>query len=419
MNYIERTIESFITEISKSFKGILVTGNRQTGKSTLFKHLFPNLKVISFDDLFLIDLAHDDPITFMMLNQPPIFLDEFQYVPSLLGFIKKYYDQNNQKGLFVLSCSRSYTLSYLETYSLENIIAIIELAPLSLREIMGDRFNKPFVPTLEYIQERSKTSKQPNNIWEIIHKGGYPELYNSDVRWNEFYANYLRTYLERDVREQFREQNLEQFRKFMVACATRTGQMMNLSNIAQEVEINLKTIRRWIYILESTGIIFILKPFSNSILISTIKTPKLYFRDTGLAAYLTRWLTPETLEIGYMNGAFFETFVISEILKSYSNQGLDYHYFVSYYRGIVPLRHKVDGTLVKEYPKIDLIIEQGGTLYPIEIIKGSSVSLDQTFAYKVLDDIPNKKRGMGAIISMNSTPSALRDNILQIPCWYI
>lgn len=261
MNYIERTIESFITETSKSFKAILVTGARQTGKSTLIKHLFPNLKEISFDDPFMEDQARDDPITFMMLNKPPIFLDDIQYVPSLFRFIKMSCDQNNQKGLFVLSGSQPFRLIHLASDSLAGRIAIIELSPLSLREIMGDRFNKPFVPTLEYIQERSKTAKQPNNIWEIIHRGGYPELYNSNISWNMFYANYLRTYLERDVRELSAVQNLVQFRKFMVACAARTGQMLNLSNIAKEVGKDLNTIKHWISILEATGIIYYLNPF--------------------------------------------------------------------------------------------------------------------------------------------------------------
>ena len=214
-------------------------------------------------------------------------------------------------------------------------------------------------------------------------------------------------------------QNPDDFRRCMVAVAARTGQVLNYSNIADEIGKDQTTVKNWISILEASGIIYLLEPYQSSVLKRAIKTPKIYFRDTGLAAYLTRWLTPETLAVGAMSGAFFETFVISEILKSYSNRGIDYRYCVSYYRGKDKRRIKSDGQVVESEREIDLIIEENGVLYPIEIKQGTHVTADETAAFTVLDGIPDKKRGTGAIICTCPRPGALRENILQIPVWYI
>ena len=419
MEYINRTIEDIIEKSSNTFKAVLVTGSRQTGKSTLLRHMFPGRKEVSFDDPFIEEQAKTNPDMFMMLNTPPIFYDEVQYVPSLFRYIKMACDSSEDKGLFCLSGSQPLKLMELASDSLAGRVAIVEIPPLSLREINHDTFHQPFLPTLEYIQVRKETAQNPKNIWEIIHRGGYPELQDPDVDWAMYFASYVKTYLERDVRELTAVQDLDSFRRFMVACASRTGQMLNYSNIADEVGKDAGTIKNWISILESSGIIYILEPFSHSALKRVIKTPKIYFRDTGLAAYLCRWLTPDTLANGAMSGAFFETFVISEILKSYSNRGMDYRYFVSYYRGKDKKRIKTNGDVITEEAEIDFIIEQDGILYPIEIKQNSNVTADMTAAFQILDGIPEKKRGMGAVICMCPMPGALRDNILQIPYWYI
>jgi predicted AAA+ superfamily ATPase len=304
--------------------------------------------------------------------------------------------------------------------SLSGRISIVELAGLSLREIQRDTFDKPFLPTMDYVMERQKTARQPENIWQIIHRGSFPELYqNPELDWQQFYASYIKTYLERDVRELSAVQNLDVFRRFMVAVAARTGQMVNYANIANEVGRDAATIRNWFSILEASGIIYLLEPYTPSVLKRTIKTPKVYFRDTGLASYLTRWLTPETLAYGAMAGNMFETFVISEILKSYSNQGIDYRYCVSYYRGKDKIRKKKNGDIVQEEAEIDFIIEENGILYPLEIKLNANVTADMTAAFRVLDDLPEKKRGMGAVVCMCSMPGMLRENVLQIPCWYV
>ena len=411
MEYIRRSIEDIVLKSEKTFKSILVTGARQTGKSTVLQKLFPEKKYVPVDDPFIEEQAVEQPEMFMMLNLPPVIYDEVERAPNLFRYIKIKCDESDERGMFCLSGSQPLELMEGVSESLSGRIGIIELSGLSMREIKGDSFNRSFVPTMEYVQERSKSVKPFDNIWEVIHRGGYPELQNPEVDWSVFYSSYIKTYLERDVRSLSAVQNLDDFRKFMIAVAARTGQMINYANIADEVGKDQSTIKRWLSVLEASGIIYLLEPFSSSVLKRAIKTPKVYFRDTGLAAYLTRWLTPETLANGAMSGAFFETFVISEILKSYSNRGIDYRYCVSYYRGR-------DKKKTSEN-EIDLIIEENGTLYPVEIKRSSKVTADQTSAFSVLDGIPDKKRGMGAVICMCPQPGVLRENILQLPVWYI
>lgn len=411
MKYIKRNVEDFVKKCNETFKCVLVTGARQTGKSTMLKALFSDKKYVSFDDPFIEEQAKENPNVFIALNPPPVIYDEVQRATEIFRHIKIKCDESENKGLFCLSGSQPFELMRNVSESLSGRIGIVEMSGLSLREILDDSFNKPFVPTMEYVQERGKTAKQPSNIWNIIHRGSYPELQNPDVDWGTFYASYVKTYLERDVRSLSAVQDLDDFRKFMVAVATRTGQMLNYANIADEIGKNQTTVKNWISILETSGIIYLLEPYTSSALNRAIRTPKLYFRDTGLASYLTRWLTPETLAVGAMSGAFFETFVVSEILKSYSNSGIDYRYCVSYYRG-----KDKNPNFENE---IDIIIEENGTLYPIEIKQGVKVTASETSAFTVLDKIENKKRGTGAIICMCPMAGVLRENLLEIPVWFV
>jgi len=356
----------------------------------------------------------------MTLNQPPVTFDEVQRVPDLFRYIKIECDKRDEYGLYCLSGSQPFRLMQNVSESLSGRISIVELTGLSLREIQRDTFDKPFLPTMDYVMERQKTARQPENIWQIIHRGSFPELYqNPDLDWQQFYASYIKTYLERDVRELSAVQNLDVFRRFMVAVAARTGQMVNYANIADEVGRDAATIRNWFSILEASGIIYLLEPYTPSVLKRAIKTPKVYFRDTGLASYLTRWLTPETLAYGAMAGNMFETFVISEILKSYSNQGIDYRYCVSYYRGKDKKRIRRDGKEIEVEGEIDFIIEENGVLYPIEIKKNTSETAYAASAFQVLDRVEDKKRGMGAVISMCPAPGMLRENVLELPVWFV
>lgn len=419
MEYIKRAIEEVALQTDRSFKCLLITGARQTGKTEMIRKLFPNKKYVLLDDPFIEEQANENPNMFMMLNQPPVTFDEVQRTPGLFRYIKIACDGNEGRGLFCLSGSQPFELMEKASESLSGRVGIIELLPLSQREIDRDDFDLPFLPTMDYIQARNKTAKEPKNLWERIHRGGYPELQNPEVDWGIFFASYVKTYLERDVRKLSAVQDLNDFRRFMVAVAARTGQMVNYSNIADEIGKDQTTVKAWMSILEASGIVYLLEPYTPSVLKRAIKTPKVYFRDTGLAAYLTRWLTPETLANGAMSGAFFETFVISEILKSYSNRGIDYRYCVSYYRGRDKKKVRENGETVDAESEIDLIIEQDGILYPIEIKQSAKVTADETSAFLVLDKVNEKKRGPGAIVCSCPQPGMLRENLFQIPVWYI
>lgn len=220
MKYIRRSIEDVIENSAQSFKAVLVTGARQTGKLTLLQELFPKRKTITFEDQFLEDQARENPDMFLVLNAPPVTMDEVQRVPELFRYIKMSCDRSEEKGQFLLSGSQPFRLMELASDSLAGRVSVIELAPLSLCEIMGDPSTLPFVPTLEYVKERAKTAKAPANIWEIIHRGGYPQLQDPEMDWQIYFASYVKTYLERDVRELSAVQDLDTFRRFMCLCST-------------------------------------------------------------------------------------------------------------------------------------------------------------------------------------------------------
>lgn len=419
MHYIRRAMEGRLEKYSRTYKAVLVTGARQVGKSTLLKKVFPERRYVSLDDPFLEEQAKQNGDMFLSLNPAPVTIDEVQRAKELFRYIKIKCDESEEKGLFCLSGSQSFHLMEGVSESLSGRIGIIELSGLSMRELLGDSFDRHFLPTMEYVTARKETVRRPSNLWEIIHRGSYPEMADSEKEWGAFYADYVKTYLERDVRELAAVQDLNVFRRFMIAAAARTGEILNYSNIASEIGKDADTVKRWISILEASGVVYLLEPYASSVLKRAIKSPKLYFRDTGLACYLTRWLTPEALAYGAMNGAMFETFAISEILKSFSNEGLDYRYMVSYYRGKDKDRKTGDGGQTQKESEIDFIIAENGVLYPVEIKMNSKVTADMTAAFQVLDKIPEKKRGTGAVLCTCPQPGMLRENVLQIPIWYV
>lgn len=419
MHYIRRAMENRLEKYSRTYKAVLVTGARQVGKSTLLKKVFPERRYVSLDDPFLEEQAKQNGDMFLSLNPAPVTIDEVQRAKELFRYIKIKCDESEEKGLFCLSGSQPFHLMEGVSESLSGRIGIIELSGLSMRELLGDSFDRHFLPTMEYVTARKETVRRPSNLWEIIHRGSYPEMADSEKEWGAFYADYVKTYLERDVRELAAVQDLNMFRRFMIAAAARTGEILNYSNIASEIGKDADTIKRWISILEASGVVYLLEPYASSVLKRAIKSPKLYFRDTGLACYLTRWLTPEALAYGAMNGAMFETFAISEILKSFSNEGLDYRYMVSYYRGKDKDRKTGDGGQTQKESEIDFVIEENGVLYPVEIKMNSKVTADMTAAFQVLDKIPEKKRGTGAVLCTCPQPGMLRENVLQIPIWYV
>lgn len=417
--YIERAMESVLRDTDKTFKAMLITGPRQVGKSTILQHIFPERQYVTFDDPVVLSETMREPGLFFRNNKPPITLDEVQYIGELFPYIKMECDKRAEKGLFSLTGSQQYHLMQNVSESLAGRIAVLELSGLSLREIQGTAFNRAFIPTEEYIENRAKSFTLCDDIWKMIHRGSYPALADDNVNWETFYTSYLKTYIDRDVNQLSKVQDKLKFTQFLGAMAARTGQLLNYSSVAAEMEVSVSTIKSWISILETSGIVYIMQPFSNSALNRAIKTPKIYFRDTGLACYLAKYQTPETAAAGAIAGSLFETFVVSEILKSYTNVGKDYRLYVSYYRGKDKKRTAKAGIVTEKEREIDLIIEENGMLYPIEIKLSANPKLSMTDAFRILDGIPDKKRGTGAIICMYDKPLWLKDDIVALPVEYI
>lgn len=410
MAYIERAITFTLKKRVRESKCTLVTGARQIGKSTLIKHEFPEYNKASFDDRLTRLQAKEEPKLFFMNNPCPLFLDEVQKENSVLEEIKLIVDESEERGLFILSGSQKLELMNGMSESLAGRVAISELSGLSLREIYGVKFNRHFVPTERYIESREKELVSYDNLWKIIHKGAYPELYDVERAWQEYYSSYVSTYLERDINELISTDSIT-FTKFLTAVAARTGEILNYANIAGEVGVSEPTIKSWISILERTGIVYLLQPYSASVLSRAIKSPKLYFRDTGLACYLTRWLTADALKCSAVAGNMFETFVVSEILKSYTNEGKDYRFNIFYYRG-------KDKSASGEN-EIDIIIEEDGVLYPIEIKMSGNPKASMGATNPVLDKIKDKSRGMGVILCLVDKKIYLRENLVALPISYL
>ena len=417
--YYKRAIEGVIESASKSFKSILVTGARQVGKSTVLKHMFDTDEYITFDDIIIREETIREPGLFFRNHNNPIILDEVQYISSLFPYIKIACDQAGQYGTIKMTGSQQYHLMKNVSESLAGRVAIIELAGFSLRELREDAFNKPFIPSKEYIDERKKTYSKCNEIWKKIHRGGYPALIDENVDWQMFFSSYVQTYIDRDINELGNVKDKLKFTQFMTALAARTGQMLNYSSLASQLEISVSTVKEWISLLETSGIVYILQPFSNSALTRAIKTPKLYFRDTGLVCYLTRYPTYETAMNGAMAGELFETYVVSEILKSFSNAGLDYRMYISYYRGKDKIRKQNNNIIIGRDSEIDLIIEAGDIIYPVEIKMSANPKLAMADAFTVVDRIAGKKRSTGVILCMYDKPLWLSDNVVSLPIEFV
>lgn len=393
MKYRRRLAENIIYKQEKMFKTILVTGARQVGKTTMLKNIKPNINYITLDDMILNQSALEDPELFLKSNTPPIIIDEIQYAPNLLRYIKIAVDNSEEKALYYLTGSQQFNLMKNVSESLAGRVGILNLLGLSLREIKDINFNEPFLPTEEYLNKRKEyeTDISYKELWNIIYKGSMPALYQEESDTDMFYAMYVSTYIERDVRNLTQVGDTLSFLKFMTALASRIGQLLNLNNIANEIGISIPTAQRWLSILVASNIVYVLEPYFNNIMKRAVKTPKVYFLDTGLAAYLTKWKTGEVLETGTMSGSFFENYVIVEIIKSYYNSG--------------ELRPPVYFYRDKEKREIDLVIEQNGKLYPIEIKKTANPTRDMIENFKVLETM--KEVGDGAIICMY-------DNILNL-----
>lgn len=406
--YFYRHVEPTIKKLAKMFGAVLVAGPRQVGKTTTLKVMTKTINYISLDDPILLASALDTTITFFKDNPPPVFVDEVQKAANLFPLIKHYIDESKKKGLFFLCGSQQFQMMKNVSESLSGRLGLVTLLGLSMREKYNCRFTDAFIPTDDYFAKRRKQFKEItySDVWENIHRGSMPELYsNPDFDWQMFYGAYVRTYIERDVRELANIGDEVKFTRFMTVLASRTGQLLNLNSVANDVGISQPTADRWLSILVASNIVYLLKPYYNNLTKRLIKAPKLYFLDTGLAAYLTKWNTSEVLRNGAMAGEFFESFVISEIIKSYYNQGI-LEPPIYFYRD-------------KEMKEIDLLIEQGDTLYPIEIKKHADPTAKDIDSFKVLDNIKGIKRGFGGVVCTYDKLITLKGNDKIIPISYI
>ena len=381
--YIARHIEKTIEKSFAAFPAVLITGPRQVGKSTLLLNRFKNIPNVTLDNPLQLLSLRQDPVEFFKLHGSPLIIDEVQRAPECFSVLKYMIDSDRRAGMYILTGSQKYALMKGVSESLAGRIGIIDMLGLSDREIYEDPFDRPFLPTSDYLLERRpKMAPSIQNLWERIHRGSMPELYsNENMDWEQYYAAYVDTYIERDVKQLGSVGDTLAFTQFMTALASRTGELLNAASLARDIGVDSKTVKRWLSILQASNIIYLLQPFSLNINKRIIKTPKVYFTDTGLVCYLCRWLTPETLANGAMAGSIYETFIVSEILKSYYNAGKepDLYFF-----------RNTDGQ------EVDLLFYRDGKLYPIEIKKTSSPNvkdakhfgtLSNFFPYLVVSEV--------------------------------
>ena len=409
MKYINRHMENKILELSKSYSAILLTGPRQAGKTTMLRSLAEKENIgreyVSLDDLNIRDMAKNDPALFLQLHKPPVLIDEVQYAPELFTYIKIHIDEHHIPGDFWMTGSQIFRLMKGVQESLAGRVALLHMSPMSQREII----NAPCVPFSVDFEKLSYESKKiafvtTPEMFERIWKGSMPGIISGQyTNRNIYYSSYISTYVERDVRELSGNIDALKFNRFITAAAARTSQLLNYKALADDADIDMITAKAWVNILETLGIIFLLHPYSNNVLKRTIKTPKLYFYDTGLVCYLTKWSSPEIAESGAMNGALLENFAVSEIMKGYQNAGLEpYLYF---YRD-------------RDTKEIDVIIEGNGKIYPLEIKKTAMPDKRIIRTFGVIDKAP-LEIGTGAVLCMVEQFGAFDRNNLIVPIWMI
>ena len=407
MSYIRRSLEKIVLQVTKEYPVVLLSGPRQVGKTTMLKKLMEGTErnYVSLDDLQEKELARTDPELFLQLHKPPILIDEVQYAPELFPYIKIIVDKEQKKGDFWLTGSQVFSLMRGVQESLAGRVALLSLSSLSQAEAYGGE-EEMFTLDTESLLSRKKGRKlaDAEEIFKRIFKGSMPAIVSGDITSTGiFYNSYLSTYIERDVKSLSDAIDSLKFLRFITALAARCSQMLNVSELARDAELNQKQVKDWLGILETLGIIFYLYPYSNNLLKRLVRTPKVYFYDTGLVAYLTKWSSPETLASGAMSGAILENYVVSEIRKTYLNQGKEA--FMYYYRD-------------KDAKEIDLVLEQDGELHPIEIKKSANPAAEILRVFPVLDK-SSLKRGNGAVICLKTDLSAFNKENYIVPVWMI
>ena len=406
--YKKRHIEKLLSDIEKMYAAVLVIGARQVGKTTFLENV-TGIAKISMDDGYTLSMAKDEPATFLKSHSTPSFFDEIQKCPELFSQLKYEIDKDrSKKALYYMTGSEQPRLMKSASESISGRIGIIRLYGLSLRECCDVDMTAPFMPSEEYIEARKYMLPPIDDaqLWHHIHRGSMPELVlNEDFRWDIYYSSYINTYIDRDVRSDIDSGNELKFTRFMVACAARCGEVLNVSSLAREVGISQPTAERWLDKLCETSVIYLLRPYYSNVTKRVIKSPKLYFSDTGLAAHLTKWNTPEALMNGAFAGHLYENFVVMEIVKSYYD-----------YSPAEPPLYFYRDTNGKE---IDLLIQEGDVLHPIEIKKTADPAPKMISAFSEVDNIGGVTRGSGALVCRRSEVSKISDTDFVIPIEYL
>lgn len=399
---IKRTLAQAIKETSDSFKVLMLTGPRQVGKTTLLQEVQKESRsYVTLDDIGVRLSAQNDPAGFLDRLSLPVLIDEVQYAPDLFPYIKMIVDREKKSGMFWLTGSQQFEMMKNVTESLAGRVAILNLQGISLAEEQGRADDLPFLPT----PERIKSRKTAHNLsikaaYHIIWRGSYPDVVvQNGKNWERFYSSYISTYIQRDVREFLDIRDTAIFHKFMQIAAARTGQLINYTDIARDVGVSEPTVKTWLNVLHTSGIITLLQPYFNNQTKRLVKSPKLYFMDTGLCSYLTGWLNPDVLERGAMSGAMLETWVVSEIIKSYLHHGRTPRIF--FYRD-------------KEKKEVDLLIEENGTIYPIEIKKTASIQNMNFKGFDMLDKL-GIPIGHGGVLCFTKNLLPISQGIDAIP----
>jgi len=404
--YFHRHLKNVIERIARRKPVLLLTGARQVGKSTMLKETFPDINYISLNRPLVRESAKNNPSLFFDINKPPVIVDEIQKVTELFDYVKDIVDEDKTKGQFYLTGSQSMKLMKNVSDSLAGRVGVIKMLGLSMREINGISCCDVFVPTRAHMETIAKEAQafEYEKIIERIHKGFFPELYETESElkdWNDYYSSYFQTYIEKDIRDTLNIQDESAFIKFVRAIASLTGEMLNYTTVAEICGKDTKTVQAWLSVLESSGLVYILEPYYNNFNKRMTKTPKVYFLDTGLACWILGWNTPEQLTNGAKWGHIFESFVFAEILKSYYNDGIVKP----------PLYYYRD----KDKNEIDLLIENGDILHPVEIKTTSDPKRSMINAFRYLNHIPGKTIGEGAVICLAKELLPLTESVWIAP----
>ncbi len=404
--YIKREIEQTIDAMLAQGKVVLVTGARQVGKTTVLKqHLGGAYDYVSMENPQDYLRAKEDAVLFFESHTLPIIIDEIQRVPELFSPVKWVVDQSEEKGRVVLTGSQTYHLMKGVSESLAGRIRILEMPSLSLRELLGGSLSPhPHIPE-KVPANTDDAAARLKDIWSIIHRGSMPELQDRSIDWDSYYSDYIAAYLERDVRELVNVKDEAKFYSFMVACAARTGQLLNATDIGNTVDVDHKTVASWLSVLQASNIVRIVEPFWPNVDKRLSKTPKVFFMDTGLVCHLTRWTTPEQLRHGAAAGHIFETFVVSEILKSFMNAGKSLR-DVTFYRDA-------------KKREIDLVVQEGHVLHPVEVKTAATVGKDAVKNFSCLEGLSGYELGFGHVVCQTPKPYLVTREVQAIPVWAI